>query len=134
MHPTRLVTASRGLLFLLTITSGWALHSPAHGEGGSFDGTYKGTSVRIRGNDSTCGTDETRPATITVRDSKFQYLWNRQMNVSVTVEVKADGTVYGIERFGRASSVVAKGTVSGQAMAFEIHGEWCDRRFSLVKN
>lgn len=103
-------------------------------EGGPFDGIYKGTSTRTRGNDTFCGNDVSRPAVITVRDNKFQRVWNKNLHIVITVEIAQDGTMIGIERWGTRGSIAsARGRIIGPNMEVEFNGEWCTYQIILKK-
>ncbi len=116
----------------LVVAGCLALAPPARADG-PLDGTYTGDGVRVRGDDGTCGA-ETRKTTITVKDGQFQYTWNRQMNVVVTVTVKPDGTVTGEQRWGRSgSAVIVTGKVVGKTMDAMFDSQSCARRFTLTR-
>lgn len=108
-------------------------HGTVHGADGPFDGVYTGEGVRVRGDDGICGAPTTK-STITVKDGQFQYTWNRQMNVVVTVNVKAGRHRHGISGMGRqGSAVIVTGKVVGKTMEAMFDSQSCARRFTVTR-
>jgi hypothetical protein len=109
-----------------------ALMAAAHAAG-PIDGTYRGTSNRLRGDTGTCGS-ETGHSSMTVEDSKFTYVWNPQSHVVVTSTIAPDGSVSGSQQWGRGNLVRVTGHLKGDVLDVTFDSTFCARHFTLTKS
>ena len=101
----------------------------------SFDGTYRGEAKLSRGVSPQCGRD-IAPATISVVSGQFTIVWDRQHNVSISLEVQPDGSFTGSRPYQLARHPMplkASGYIIGNVLETGIEGQFCSRTYHLTR-
>ena len=100
-----------------------------------FDGTYRGTVTRTRGDDSICG-KASYQTSYTVVNGQFNIVYDNTHHVGVNLDIKPDGSFSESQQYTvghQLSMVKASGRIAGNVLEAQIEGAACARSYHLTK-
>jgi len=135
MANLRLDRSVRCLLLLVGAAICFALVGTRAPASSPFDGVYSGDQTTTRGGAGSVICPNGPTTSITVSDGRFTAVYNSQNHIGVNLEIAADGSFSGTQRYGGGGGTMARvnGRITGNVLEADITGNTCAYHLSLKK-